>query len=145
MKILLAHRLRIEREAIACLLLAAGFNPVHQVAEFNDLESSLSHFAPDILILDFDFCGLGDDSLLLKWVARCTQVFPAVKLIILGSSFRQTDHLKSHLSAIGVRSYLPKSESSAALVQALKHVAAGGAYRMSAIDDDASTDRKSTR
>ena len=130
MRVLVAIRFGIEREALTCLLESEQGCECFQVAEWAGLEVAAVESAPDILLMEYEFCGGSARNALLveERLEWCLERFSGLRVIVLDTSFCGGDLTWTKLRAVGVQGYVSKSVTASKLISCLSKVFAGGEY-----------------
>jgi two-component system, NarL family, nitrate/nitrite response regulator NarL len=116
MRILLADRQDLVREAVAAFLEAAGLSHVTQCRSLADLHGAFAAGHCDLAIIDSTVAGVDD-------IAQIRGVFPDVKLALLvAASSRDQVEVAFRAGAVGV---IPKTLSAQAVVGAIHHMLTG--------------------
>ncbi len=111
------------REALVSWLeLTGDLDVVGQAASGDEALAVLRQQRPDVAVLDLQMPGLSG----VEVAAACAEEVPGCACVIL-TSHGLPGHLKQAL-AQGVRGFLPKTTSGAALAQVIRTVHAGGRY-----------------
>jgi DNA-binding NarL/FixJ family response regulator len=77
---------------------------------------------PDLALLDFNMPGTDG----LPWLARLRTHYPSLPLVVV--SAQESPELVRALVELGVAGFIPKSDSAAVVLQAVRLVLAGGTY-----------------
>ena len=122
-RVVVAEDEHLIREALVSLLgLAGDIEVVGQAASGDEALAVLRQQKPDVAVLDLQMPGLSG----VEVAAACTTELPGCACVIV-TSHGLPGHLKQALSH-GVRGFLPKTTSGAALAQVIRTVHAGGRH-----------------
>lgn len=127
MRLLLAHNLATDGEALGTLLNADGFD-VCEVGEWQGLEQSIRDALPHILVLDCDFCSLESNTKILGRVRHVVETFPGLVVVVRGSASRSTGVLWGSLDILGVSGYVSSAVAPGELISCVRRVAQGGVH-----------------
>ena len=122
-RVVLADDERLIRDALATLLsLETDIEVVGQAASGTECLALLTRLKPDVAVMDLHMPGHNG----IEVAAAAIAAEPNLGVIIVTSNGRP-GHLKRALVK-GVRGFLPKTTSAAALADAIRKVADGGRY-----------------
>jgi DNA-binding NarL/FixJ family response regulator len=111
---------------------------VEVVAEAESAESACRQYAdlePDVVVMDLALPGMGG----LEAIKRIRMRDPAARILVF--SMHEEPMFVEHALAAGASGYVPKSSAPAALVAAVRQVAAGGRYLDRALEQRLAFDR----
>ena len=122
MKILIADDHPMVRDALVRTV--QTLEPAAVILQAQDYAEVVTRLAamPDLLLLDLHLPGMGGVDGVLRLRAAC----PALRIVV--ASGEDDPALIRRVLAAGVAGFLPKSEPTAVLMQALRLVLAGGSY-----------------
>jgi two-component system, NarL family, nitrate/nitrite response regulator NarL len=119
MRILLADRQELVREAMASLFEAAGLVPIHQCRSIVELQAELVAEPHDLVIIDSTVAWTDD-------VAQLRQAFPDTRFaMMIPSANREQVQMAFRAGVIGV---LPKTMTAASAVKAIRQMLAGATF-----------------
>ena len=122
MKLLIADDHPMVRDALVRTV--QTLEPTAEILQAQDYAEVVTHLAarPDLLLLDLHMPGMGGVDGVLRLRAAC----PALRIVV--ASGEANPALSRRVLAAGVAGFLPKSEPTPVLMQALRLVLAGGNY-----------------
>lgn len=122
-KILLVEDHGIVREGLRALLeLCDGLEVVGEASNGHEAVDLACKLRPDVIVMDIAMPGLNG-------FEATRQIFlslPHAKILVL--SAHSDDEYVNHMTEVGARGFLVKQNSGAALVHAIKEIAAGRSY-----------------
>jgi two-component system, NarL family, nitrate/nitrite response regulator NarL len=119
MRILLADRQVMVREALVGMFSAAGLPPVTQCDALADVNAALVTAPPDLAILDSTVVGIDD-------VASLASAFPGVPIaLMVSSASREQIDIAFRAGAIGV---IPKSIPAVTAISAIRRMLQGSTF-----------------
>jgi DNA-binding NarL/FixJ family response regulator len=119
MRILLADRQVMVREALVGMFGAAGLPPVTQCEALAEVHAALVTAPPDLAILDSTVVGVDD-------VANLAAAFPGVPLaLMVSSASREQIDMAFRAGAIGV---IPKSITAVTAISAIRRMLQGSTF-----------------